>query len=174
MYAIWYWKLVIVGERKATKISEPTVIVMKPCGYPVVAFFDQRKDDPTKLIHQWKCHTAVSTLQRMWPTKGAYALDELLSAKDVGNVCEAYVEGKTKNAPHNWCLKSTRHAIKLVHVNIIGPINPPAMNGEKYVRALVDYHSGAVFASKMESRDGDGFVIKKMLLHAQNLPWKKP
>ena len=60
-----------------------------------------------------------------------------------------------------------------MHTDIVGPIKPEGMNGEKYVQVLVDDYSSAIFLSTMATKSGAGEAIKKMVFHAQKLSGRK-
>ena len=79
----------MIGDSKATNISELTGMVVKSHSNPDYSFFNPGKNDGMNSMHRRTCHTAVSRLHRMCETKAADGLDELSSAKDVNNMCEA-------------------------------------------------------------------------------------
>ena len=173
MVATCKGKVPMIGDSKTTNISELTGMVSLPDGRTNHAFFNPGRDDAMKLMHRRTCRTAMSTLRRMCETKAADGLEKLSSISDTGNVCEACVEGKAVSEPHRSRDKKTTQVCKPMHTDIVGPIEPFGMDGEKYMQVLVDDYSGTIFVSTMSSRDGAGDATKKMVLHAQKLSGKK-
>lgn len=107
MVATYKNEVVMVGCSKDINISELTGMKTVSRGRQDVAFFNPGKDNAMKLAHRRTCHTAVSTLRRMHDTKAVDGLEELSSTKDVDNVCEVFVDGKSSSKPHKRRDKST-------------------------------------------------------------------
>ena len=122
-------------------------------GNVAVSFFTAGEDDAMQLAHRRTCHTAVSTLQKMESMNAVHGLGALKSTKKIGKVCEACVEGKSMNQPHTPREKSTSKVLELMHTDLCGPINPPGLNGEKYVQLLTDDFSGAMWVKSIKTKD---------------------
>ncbi len=113
-------------------------------GRPDVIFFNAGEDDAMKLAYRRTCHTAVDTLRRMEATKAGHGLNIVKSTKNVGNVCEACVHGKSKNMPHPRNAKTTMGVLQLMHTDLVGAITPVGVNGANYAQLLTDDYSGAI------------------------------
>lgn len=55
-----------------------------------------------------------------------------------------------------------------MHTDLIGPINPHGLNGDKYVQLLTDNYSGAIWVSLLRTNADVDCGTKEMVLHAQN------
>lgn len=65
-------------------------------------------------------------------------LDMVNSTSKFGTIYEACLKGKETNSPHPRNKKTTHEVLHLINACLTGSIDPPRMNGEKYVQMGVD------------------------------------
>lgn len=166
-------KLVMIGDSATTGITELTDMAPVHIGQPAVTFFSAGENDAMQLAHRRTCHTSVSTLRKMERSGAVHGLEATKSTKQIGQVCEACVEGKATNNAHTRRSKSSKAPLELMHTDLTGPITPEGLNGEKHAQLLVDDYSGAIWVSTMKAKSGATEGTKQMVLHAQKLTGRK-
>ena len=61
----------------------------------------------------------------------------------------------------------------MMHTDISGPVNPVALNSERYTQLLTDDLSGAMWVSNLKAKSDAAGSTKEMILHAQRITNKK-
>lgn len=164
---------VMVGSRKNHNISE--LVGMRASGQVKQdsSFFNAGQNDGMKLMHRRACHTGVQTLNKMVSTGCANGLKQLQTQKVDYDVCNECCAGKATAVPHPRVEKQKRDILELVHTDVVGPIDPPSLTGERYLIAVVDDASGAVWTKGMKKRVSVPESLMAILEAAENKTGKR-
>lgn len=86
-----------------------------------------------------------------------------LTRQDFG-ACDEFSEGKSSQIPSTSHFHRSPSVLDLVHSDIIGPIHPPTVNGNKYILTFIDDHTrlNSVFLLKHKSEAFEKFKIFKL------------
>lgn len=164
---------VMVGEGSTIGITELTNMKGVSNGKPNVTFYTAGENDGMKLAHRRMCHTSVSTIKEMKRTNAVIGMENLMSTKDIGKVCESCVEGKATNQPHKKREKRTTEVLQLMHTDLSGPVNPAGLSGEKHMQLITDDYSGAMWVRCLRTKGEAAEGTRDMVLHAQKVSGKK-
>ena len=145
------------------------------CAYPKQqsAFFLSGNDDGMKIAHLRMGHTGISTIERILKSGAATGMEKLMSTKSVGNICDNCIEGKAYAKTHKRRDKTSTCTLQLMHTDIISPITPEGLNGEKYAQLLVDDYSGSIWVRCYARKSKATYATKEMILEAQKLSGAK-
>lgn len=173
MIGTYQGSTMMIADSKQIGITELVGMKTVRTGKTPVVFFNAGDDDAMKLAHRRTCHTAVDTLKKMESTNAVVGLNVIRSTKNVGNICEACVDGKAMNKAHHRREKTSSKVLELMHTDLCGSISPMGVGGQSYAQLLTDDYSGAMWVSSMPFKSGVGQATKDMVLHAQKLTGKK-
>ena len=165
--------IVMIGSRKKHNICELTDMKASKRNASEHVLFTAGKDDGMTVMRKRMCHAGVSILENMVKLGAAEGLEELKSQDVKYNVCEACCAGKATAVPHKRKEKNQREILELVHTDVIGPVEPTSIDGDKYALAVLDDASGAVWGEVMcvKSRVPDS--IKSIIEAAENKAGKR-
>ncbi|GJZ24578.1 retrovirus-related pol polyprotein from transposon TNT 1-94, partial [Tanacetum coccineum] len=85
-----------------------------------------------------------------------------------GHLCSACERVKSKKVSHPPKLVPSDHSkLELLHMDLCGPIRVASINGNKYIRVIVDDYSRYTWVYFLHSNDETPEIIKKFIAQAQ-------
>lgn len=89
-------------------------------------------------------------------------------SQNAENVCIPYLKGKQHRLPFKDRGKKTNNLLELVHTDVCGPIETPAMNGTNYFVTFVDNYSKKAFTYLMKHKNEVKDIFEEFCLEVEN------
>ncbi|GKA36607.1 retrovirus-related pol polyprotein from transposon TNT 1-94 [Tanacetum coccineum] len=96
-------------------------------------------------------------------------VDGLLKFKyDKDHPCSACERGKSRKATHPPILGPSTHSrLKLIHMDLCGPMRVEFINGKKYILVIIDDYSRYTWVYFLRTKDETPEMIKKFIAQVQ-------
>ncbi|GJV32225.1 retrovirus-related pol polyprotein from transposon TNT 1-94 [Tanacetum coccineum] len=118
------------------------------------------------LWHRRLSHLNFGTINDLTRLDLVDGLPKFKYGKD--HLCSACERGKIKKASHPPKLVPSDHSkLKLLHMDLCGPMRVASINGKKYILVIVDDYSGYTWVYFLYSKDKTPEIIKKFIAQTQ-------
>lgn len=173
MIAKYNGQVIMVCSRKERILFELSGMRASKSDESDAVMFSAGKGDDIKLMHRRTCRTGTKTLEKMVRLEASDGLDILKTQKtdfDIGNECSA---GQATAVPHKRKDKQKRAVLKLLHMDVMGPMTPIALSGELYCMEVLDDASGAVWIKRMKKKSDVPHSVKSIINVTENKTGKR-
>jgi hypothetical protein len=124
--------------------------------------------DNFKLWHCRLGHINNNYINMMLKNKMVHKLD--LKPQNTSDHCDSCTLAKFSRKPFKPIGQTqSKHQLELLHIDLIGPINPESLGKSSYAMTIVDDFSRKIFVKTMPSKSDVPETLKDFIVHVENL-----
>lgn len=129
------------------------------------------------LIHRRLGHLSLDEIEKLRNGNMVTGLNlppgKLIKHFDLGHVCVECAQGKMASNPYPASGSSSSRILELVHMDLIGPVNPSSHEGHRYVAVFLDDYSRFSIVKFLKSKAEAPQVVVDTLTYLENQTGQK-